>query len=352
MRAVPTSLTLATNNGDIAGGEVMLLALAEAARDLNCAVTVVAPTGPSELLDAARAAGFATVAITATTRPAYARGLRAWDAAERTGLLWCNGLVPALATAGHPDRVVHLHQLPRGRAQRVAALLARVGARRVVVPSRTMAADVPGSTPLPNWCAEVVLPSGSHHRDPDAVTLGYLGRHSTDKGVDVLARALALLDRRTPGRYRLLLAGESRFVDEADALRVRDALDRVAPLVERAGWIGRADFFAAIDLAVFPSVWAEPFGLVVTEAQSARVPFVVTDAGALPEVAGPGYPWIARAGDPASLADTIERALAEASPAHLDAARDRWRREYSPEAGRRRLAALLAGLGVRVGGAA
>ena len=31
---------------------------------------------------------------------------------------------------------------------------------------------------------------------------------------------------------------------------------------------------------------------------------------------------------------------------------DRWRREYSSEAGRRRLAALLAGLGVRVGGAA
>lgn len=336
-------ITFATNNGDVAGGEVMLLALAGAARDLGHDVAVVAPTGPAELLDAARAAGLATAAVPATDRASWMRGLRAWDAG-RAGLLWCNGLVPALATAGHRDRVVHLHQLPRGAAQRVAAVLARAGARRVVVPSHTMARLVRGSTALPNWCEPVDPPAGTHPHDGQVAVIGFLGRHSPDKGLDVLARALALLEARTPGRYRLLLAGGPRFVDPADLERVAAALAPVEHLVDRAGWMDRAGFFSAVDLAVFPSVWAEPFGLVVTEAQSARVPFVVSDAGALPEVAGPDHPWVAHAGEAADLAATIERALTEVTPAHLGAARARWEAEYSPAAGAGRLARLLADL--------
>lgn len=339
-------VTFATNNGDMAGGEVMLLAMARAARELGADVTIVAPSGPAEMLDAARQDGFAAVEIRAASRPAYVRGLRAWDAAERRGLLWCNGLVPSLATAGHRNRVVHLHQLPRGAVQRGAFALAHAGARRIVVPSQTMARAVPGSIALPNWSQEVVLPAGPHERTSDEVVLGFIGRHSSDKGLRVLADALALLDQRHPGHYRLYLAGEPRFVAADDVARVAESLGRVAHLTTRAGWVERSTFYSSVDLAVFPSVWAEPFGLVVTEAMSAGVGVVISDAGALPEVAGPDHPWIARAGDPASLAAVIERAAAEITPAHRTAARDRWALEFSPEAGRRRLARHLAELGV------
>ncbi len=82
---------------------------------------------------------------------------------------------------------------------------------------------------------------------------------------------------------------------------------------------------------------------------AAGVPFVISDAGALPEVAGPDHPWIARAGDAADLARVIADALA-ASPDQVavvtERARRRWEEEYSPEAGRRRVAQLLDRLGV------
>lgn len=340
------TLTLATNNGDIAGGEVMLFAIAEAARELGCAVTIVAPTTPGDVLRAAQGRGFRVIGIKANSRARYIRGLRSWDSQERQGLLWCNGLVPAFATSGHPNRVVHLHQAPRSGAQRLAAALACLNSRQLYVPSLAMTVPVKGSTALANWTDPVALDPSAGARPDRPVRLGFIGRHSPDKGLVVLADALKLLDQRRPGDFRLVLAGDPRSVPVPDAERVASALMAVSHLVDYRGWVPRREFFASIDVAVFPSVWAEPFGLVVAEAQSARVPFIITDAGALPEVAGPGYPWVARAGDPAALARTIESALEEADPRTLEQSYRRWEQEYSPEAGKRRLAEQLVRLGV------
>ena len=110
------------------------------------------------------------------------------------------------------------------------------------------------------------------------------------------------------------------------------------------------DLFRRVGLVVFPSVWAEPFGLVVAEAMAAGVPFVISDAGALPEVAGPDHPWVARAGDADDLARVVAQALA-ATPEEVQRrdrsrAPDVGRSEYSPQAGRQRVQRLLDGLGV------
>ncbi len=76
---------------------------------------------------------------------------------------------------------------------------------------------------------------------------------------------------------------------------------------------------------------------------------MISDAGALPEVAGPDHPWVARRGDAEDLARVIERALA-ATPDEVrsvtDRARLRWEDEYSPRAGRLRVQRLLEDLGV------
>ncbi|ONN64044.1 glycosyltransferase [Herbaspirillum sp. VT-16-41] len=44
------------------------------------------------------------------------------------------------------------------------------------------------------------------------------------------------------------------------------------------GWVRREEFFDQVDLAVFPSVWEEPFGLVAAEAMARGVPFVISYA--------------------------------------------------------------------------
>ncbi len=339
-------VVLAANNGEIGGGEVMLLSLGEALRSLGLDVQVVAPRGGRDgVAEAARAAGFPATSLSSGRRQ-YAGELRAWRATNAAGVLWCNGLVPAFATAGLGHRVVHLHQEPVG-VNAMAARVARRGALATVVPSESMARAVPGSRVLWNW----VDPVASRPPRPRAWErrIGFLGRHSVDKGLVTLAAGLAELDRGEPGRYHLLLAGEGRFAPPEDTAPIRKAMQPVEHLVERPGWISREDFFSSIDVAVFPSKWAEPFGLVVAEAMSSRTPFVISDAGALAEVAGPGHPWVARSGDAVALARAVQLVF-DAGPDRmvevLDRAHARWEEHFSPAAGLTRMAALVDDLGL------
>lgn len=333
-------LNLCANQGSVGGGEVMLFAIAQAARSLGHEATVIAPEQPGEVAREAAALGFSTVALPGDSTAGYLRHLRRWDARERNGILWCNGLRPAVATAGHRRRIVHLHQEPHG-VQHILMSIARTGSMATLVPSEFMARRIPRTRVLENWVEEPSgTKDGSIQRDPQSPVIGYLGRLSSDKGVPILCEAVATLGERDLNPT-LLLAGESRFVSEADATRVDAAIATLGATAVRKGWMDRAEFFDSVDLAVFPSVWDEPFGLVAAEAMAARCPFVVSDAGALPEVAGPGYPFVAARDDAGSLAAVIEDALSEPTEDVVDRAQQRWHVKYSPEGGRERLHQLL-----------
>jgi glycosyltransferase involved in cell wall biosynthesis len=344
---VTRAISLITNNGEVGGGEVMLVALAQAVRNLGLDVQVVVPTEPDASAELARQAGFDVVEIPAGDRRSYLSGLARSRRRLGGDLWWCNGLVPALATAGSRHRrVLHLHQVPHG-AHRAAWMVARRGMERTFVPSRSMAAQVPGSTVLTNWTSEITRDVPAPSRD-GVVRVGFIGRFSPIKGLDVLARAVQRLDRHFPDPIRLVLAGDARFVSPTDAALVSDELSRVVN-VERLGWVSREQFFDAVDLLVVPSVWDEPFGLVAAEAMGAGRPVVVSDAGALPEVVGPDHPWVARAGDPIDTAEVVQRVL-QLDPvertAVCDAARARWEVEYAPKQAERRVATALTDLGL------
>ncbi|WP_392544998.1 glycosyltransferase family 4 protein [Oryzobacter telluris] len=339
-----TTVVLAANNGDVGGGEVMLLATARALVDLGVDVEVAGPRADGGVLDQAAALGLPVHDFPGDRR-AYMSGLRRWSV-DRPDWLWCHGLVPALATSGRRRRIVHLHQAP-APAHRGPARVARLRAEAVVVPSQSMARAVPGAEVLWNWTHPVSLPLSTLRGGP--LRIGFIGRLSADKGVHVLAEAVGLLEERHPGRQRLVLAGDSRFVPDDQRDRVRTALAHVEPVTDALGWVERRDFFSAVDLAVFPSTWQEPFGLVLAEAMSSRTPVVVSDAGALPEVVGPDHPWVVAPGDPAALADAID-VVSTAHPSVVedvvDAAQRRWTESFSPDAGRARVAALAARLGL------
>ena len=244
-----TGIALAANNGEVGGGEVMLLATARLLSELGNEVEVVgpdAPEGREGVLDLAEAEGYPVHRLSIDRRR-YLHELRDWHGGRRD-LLWCHGLVPAFATAGRPRRVVHLHKLPT-RAQHAGYLTARSRSWLTLVPSRWMATRVPSARVLPNWTPDLGYAprtAGEPRR------LGYLGRHAVDKGLVVLADALTALDDATP--VQLVLAGEPRFTDEAGARRVAEAMERLGGGAERVGWVDPVALLRDVDGLVVPSV--------------------------------------------------------------------------------------------------
>ena len=176
----------------------------------------------------------------------------------------------------------------------------------------------------------------------DQVSVGFLGRIGLEKGAHVLAAACAPARPRAACRVQLVIAGDDRFVPAADRRTVQAALASSGVRVEQTGWVAPAEFFARVDLAVFPSVRAESFGLVAAEAMAACCPVVVSDAGGLPEVVGPDHPWVVPRGDAAALARTLAEAIGALPADDVTAAQHRrWEVEYSPAAGREHLQALV-----------
>ncbi|MFW0110876.1 glycosyltransferase family 4 protein [Rothia sp. CCM 9416] len=338
-------IVIASNHGAIGGGEVMLLNVARALRSLRHEVTILSPTEPGELLDLAKDEGFSTISLEARDRKSYMAQLRVWRAHHRDAFLWCNGLVPALATAGDQNRLVHLHQLPTG-IQKFAYGVAKKGARLVLVPSYYVAERVPRSVAFENWVAEVSDSPKVQPQEPH-VRIGFLGRPALIKGTHTLAHALKLLNDSGDRRYELLIGGEAKFIDASSQEKVNLALDHLGDKCRLLGWVDPGELFSQSDILVVPSEVDESFGLVAAEAMSARMPLIVSDAGALPEVVGRDYPWIFRQGDSLQLAEMI-LALDEMASEDFSASQDllnrsywRWFENYSPESGKARVAEII-----------
>ena len=339
-------LYLATNNGDIGGGEVMLLNIARAARGLGYQVVIIGPANPPDLIEAAADEGFTRIVLPAKTRIQYMVQLRLWHRAHRDALLWCNGLVPAAATGGRAGRIVHLHQLPTGTNAKLVPF-ARKKALQTLVPSEYVAASVPGATVFPNWVQEVPL-SLAKSTVPGVVRIGYLGRLTPSKGIGVLCQALEFLNSTvTLPEYRLVVAGAPVFASSEEEHEVSRALENIERYTDRLGWSTPQKLFDTVDMLVVPSQAPESFGLVAAEAMSARVPVIVSDAGALPEVVGEDYPYIYPAQDPSALVEKI-RHLTQAFYQESDNLNDiisaafwHWQELYSPDSGRERVRHLL-----------
>jgi glycosyltransferase involved in cell wall biosynthesis len=158
------------------------------------------------------------------------------------------------------------------------------------------------------------------------IVLG-IGRLHPVKGFDVLIRAMA----RVPDAA-LWLAGDGPLRADLEALA---AAEGVADRVRFLGWRhDQAALYAAADVVAMPSSY-EPFGLVVLEAWSAGTPLVAC--------AAQGPSWLIRDGEdgllcPIGDADALAAQLravlddAAAAAALADAARRRWKADFSEDA--------------------
>ncbi|HLJ55427.1 MAG TPA: glycosyltransferase family 4 protein [Chthonomonadaceae bacterium] len=162
---------------------------------------------------------------------------------------------------------------------------------------------------------EPAAPNSSRDR-PHPVSVLYLGRIVRYKGLDVLIRALAMLD----GRPRLRVVGSGDFRTECETLAEQLGLtDRIEfagdCLAEEA-----SRYYEEADMFVLPSrfvlsdaVNCESWGFTVNEAMSHGLPVVATDAvGAAHDLIRDGDTgMLARENDPASLAEKLSPLVAD-----------------------------------------
>jgi glycosyltransferase involved in cell wall biosynthesis len=199
-------------------------------------------------------------------------------------------------------------------ASRLTGIPASVGfagaARYVFVSEHTRRHALERVGPLPDTG---VAHSGIHEafldpapERPWSWRLLYVGRLDARKGVHTAVEALAHL----PAEATLDVAGGW---DDTEERRLRDLAERlgVGGRVRFLGHRGRDDLIAAYgeaDVAVFPVVWEEPWGLVPLEAMARGRPVVATGRGGSKEYLRDGENCLLfEAEDPAALAATVRR---------------------------------------------
>jgi glycosyltransferase involved in cell wall biosynthesis len=175
------------------------------------------------------------------------------------------------------------------------------------------------------------------HRDARRIL--FVGRLTRTKGVDLLLRAV----RKIRTECRLTVVGDGP--DLRRLRRLAAQLD-LETRVEFKGWVPRQDHSAIYRdtaVSVVPSLWPEPFGIVGLEAMARAIPVVAFNVGGIGE-------WLQHevtgyAVEPYN-ADDLARRLEHlvTDPAHRarmgEAAQQRARRDFSPQAHLQRLAQL------------
>lgn len=157
-------------------------------------------------------------------------------------------------------------------------------AKRVVAISESVRKKTfPAATVIPNSYDDTIFKiHGGVARERGLI---FVGRLVSDKGVDLLLRAFSAL----PGEraQTLTVAGtgpeEARLRRMAESLGVRERVDFTGPVCGEA----LARLLNAHRIAVVPSTWEEPFGIVALEAAACGCVVLGSDAGGLPEAVGP-----------------------------------------------------------------
>jgi glycosyltransferase involved in cell wall biosynthesis len=214
---------------------------------------------------------------------------------------------------------------------RLAEQLAAAGVPRRVIHSLPNAwGETSDPLPRPTARAALGLPE-------TGFLVGWVGRVSREKGLDVAIEALSLASRSGETDVRLVVAGEGT---ERAALQARSAS---LGLGGRVRWLGTVRdagrYFSAFD-ALLISSRTEGTPVVLFEAMAAGVPVVATRVGGIPEVVSDSEALLVPSEQPEALAAALhalrrdpgaarERALAAGARLRAEHGLEPWIDRYA-----------------------
>ncbi len=230
------------------------------------------------------------------------------------------------ACAGCFDSPAYASMITALTRERAAALR---GFGRVIVLSHYMAGELTRAgvaaerirviPPFPWRPPGAEFPAEDLPRPPYALAAGRLVEA---KGFAVLLEAW----RRARPALPLLIAGDG---PARAALEARSTeLD-----VRFLGWqpLPRVHaLLAGAQVAVMPSLWAEPFGIFGLEAQALGVPVVASDVGGVRDWLRPEHGWLVPPGDPEALADALREASDPTRAGERGARARRFSQRFAP----------------------
>ncbi|MBJ6144320.1 XrtY-associated glycosyltransferase XYAG1 [Hymenobacter sp. BT559] len=169
---------------------------------------------------------------------------------------------------------------------------------------------------IPGWSGIIIpnlvtLPQKTTPRvDNDIFTIGFLSRIDPKKGLDVLFKALSLV--QLP--YRLLVAGagSEEYTKELQEIASATNIDNKIQWVGWKNGEAKFEFFAGLDLFALTS-HSENFAIVVIEALATGTPVLISEqVGLYQFVRTHDYGWVTTLSPP-EIAATIEAAILDKS---------------------------------------
>jgi glycosyltransferase involved in cell wall biosynthesis len=139
--------------------------------------------------------------------------------------------------------------------------------------------------------------------------VAFAGRLVSEKGVDILFKAFAQVKERVP-EAELIIAGQGVEAENLKSLAEELGINNS---VKWLGHITREELehhFDAAWVQVVPSLWAEPFGNVTTEAMMRGTAVIASATGAQPEIViDNNTGFLVPPGDVTALADALLKLL-------------------------------------------
>lgn len=213
---------------------------------------------------------------------------------------------PALGALVDGPPVVHtLHGAWTDEQTRLARLI--TPSVRLVAISRDQAVRAPADVPI-----SAVVHNGipveryTPRFDKDGFLL-YVGRADPSKGPATAIEIARMLDRPLVMAVKVNDPPEQRYWRDVIEPKIA-SVPNLVTVVPNPPHDVKADLMARADVLVNPIAWAEPFGLVMPEANASGTPVAAYAIGSAPEVVEDGVTGVlAPPGDVAALAAAVDR---------------------------------------------